>query len=487
MDQISRVRAPLVEALQRYRNRRKASFHVPGHKAGAAYRTDPGAAPWLGAIGAYDATELPGLDDLHEPEGAIREAQQLAAECFGAEHSFFLVGGSTVGNLAAIHAVCSRGELILMQRNVHKSAIHALMLSGAGAVFIHPIYDHKAELYGGIRAEDAAEALERYPEAKAIFLTSPNYYGMVTEELEKIADLAHARGIPLIVDEAHGAHFGFSDRFPKSALQCGADVVIQSTHKMLPALTMGAMLHVNGGRINIERIQWYLRMLQSSSPSYPIMASLDWARWKLQSEGAALFAPGLEAADRIRAECEAPGRRFGVYPVDDPMKLLLFDRQRQLTGFALSSALADRGIYSEMADERYVVLAAGPATSLEDSAALLEALEQMERTDSAERQENSHNFTNNIQIHSPSISPPIVLEHALQRLQLQSTAAVEIDSSVGAQCAEMVVPYPPGIPLLFPGETITQESVDAFIRIRDGGGSIQGLKDRSLKTIQVWK
>lgn len=473
--------APLLEALEAYHKRRKAGFHVPGHKAGAGFSGAPAGVPWLLGVGGYDATELPGLDDLHAPVGAIAEAQALAAACYGAQHSYFLVGGSTAGNLAAIHAAANRGDYIIMQRNVHKSAIHALQLSGIGAVFVSPEQDACTERLTGVSTQRVEEALERYPEAKAVFLTNPNYYGMTTP-LEGIAEAAHARGIPLIVDEAHGAHFGFHPRFPRSALQAGADVVVQSTHKMLSAMTMGAVLHVNGNYMSRERLELYLGMLQSSSPSYPIMASIDWARREVHTKGAALYEPALTAIDGM-AHVLADHPRFALYRTDDPMKPLLYDRSGTLSGFILLEKLAEAGVYTEMADEHYVVCACSSSTTQEDVNFLLEALDAISNRFPSEKKEIRPIFSNINLLQSPGLSKPVYVR---TRTDCESEV-VSIDSVAGTYSAEMVIPYPPGIPLLYPGEMITEEAAAALLRYRAESASVQGITDRTLQTIRIWR
>ncbi|MCI3923293.1 aminotransferase class I/II-fold pyridoxal phosphate-dependent enzyme [Paenibacillus sp. TRM 82003] len=477
-------RAPLFEALEMYRLKRKASFHVPGHKAGAAYVSDPTAAAWA-AIGEIDATELNGLDDLHAPSGAILEAQSLAAACFGAERTYFLVGGSTVGNLSALHAVAGAGDVVVMQRNAHKSAIHALMLSGASAVFALPERNMESGLAGGIGAEAVREALTRNPEAKAVFVTNPSYYG-VASNLAPLASAAHAFGVPLIVDEAHGAHFGFHPRFPSSALSLGADVVIQSTHKMLSAMTMGAMLHVQGERVDRERLEAYLRMLQSSSPSYPILASLDWSRRALHVQGARLFEPSLAAIDGFAMRLstgDIAGGRFGLQPTDDPMKLLLFDVEGGLSGLALQEALTEEGVYIEMADERYAVCACSAATTGSDLSELERALSEIASRKPAEKKEIRHFFTNTNLLRSPVLSEPIRFRLGDDRAA--SGREVGLEDAAGEICDELVIPYPPGIPLLYPGERIGEETVATLLRLRAEGASIQGAADRQLLRIRV--
>ncbi len=480
--------APIVSALAAYRQRRRASFHVPGHKAGAAYANGGHAeGAWLGAVGAFDATELPGLDDLHAPSGAIEEAQELAAACFGARRTYFLVGGSTVGNLAAIHAAAAPGELLVMQRDAHKSAIHALMLRSAGAVFAFPSPDRAVGLYGGVAPERIADALDKHPEAKAVFVTSPNYYG-IGADVRGIAEAAHARGKALIVDEAHGAHFGRHPRFPESALAQGADVVIQSTHKMLPALTMGAMLHLGSDRIPPERIEAFLRMLQSSSPSYPILASLDWARRELHTRGAALFETALRAIDALPGRLHGTANgRFGVSATADPLKPLLYDGFGEWTGYDILDRLAELGVYAEMATERYAVLACSAATTDEDMERLTTALEEIAARFPAKKKENRQNSANMYTLGTLSLSAPVYFkaEDAIAASRTDKQREVPWEDAVGETCAEMVIPYPPGIPIVLPGEPISPETAAAVLRLRAQGAAVQGVSDRSLRTVRI--
>ncbi len=458
---------------------------------------DPLVSSWLGAVGTFDATELPGLDDLHSPTGAIREAQELAAECFGADRTYFLVGGSTVGNLAMIGAVCKPGDIVLMQRNAHKSAVHALMLAGGGAVFLPPHRDAASGLYTGPSAERIDEQLRNFPEAKAVFVTNPNYYGM-SIDLRSIAETAHKHGKPLLVDEAHGAHFGLHPKLPASALQCGADVVVQSTHKMLPAMTMGAMLHVQGGRVDARVLEQRLRMLQSSSPSYPILASLDWARSSVHGnrrEGA--FRSGLEAVHAFRNALKSSSFRFGFlewepassYSRLDPFKVAVYDKEERLSGFRLQAMLAEHGCDAEMADERHVLLVFGLASSLQDAVRLKSALEQIELRYCAEKQEKRPKTANNRPLWPNASGQPVFFDMDGVRKPPNITrepVEAEVEHSAGALSAEMVVPYPPGIPLLYPGEPITPEAVTALIRYRSEGASVQGIRDETLTRILVW-
>ena len=288
------MNAPILSMLINHRNTEPISFHVPGHKRAKDWPATEGSGlneDMLRTLERYvdlDVTELSSTDDLHDPSGAILEAQQLAAACFGAEETCLLVGGSTSGNMAMILGTCSPGDLIIVQRNVHKSVLNGLILAGAKVVFLHPYIEEGSGLAIMPPLLAVQEALDLYPEAKAVFLTNPNYYGLCMP-LDAYSHIVHEAGAVLLVDEAHGAHFGQHPRFPGSALQGGADGVVQSTHKTLSAMTMGAMLHMQGSRIDRSAVKQALTMLQSSSPSFPILASIDAARAQLSRYGSDWF------------------------------------------------------------------------------------------------------------------------------------------------------------------------------------------------------
>ncbi|GGA51268.1 aminotransferase class I/II-fold pyridoxal phosphate-dependent enzyme [Paenibacillus physcomitrellae] len=566
--------APLWEALQRYRGDKDVSFHVPGHKNGKMYKR-PGSGP-LQDVLTIDATEITGLDDLHHPEGVIEVAQKKAARFFGAEETYFLVGGSTSGNLALILTACSQpGDVLLVQRNVHKSVLHGLMLARARAVFLAPEVDGASGLATMPSPETVGEALRRYPGAKGVLVTHPNYYGMGAP-LAPLAALCHAAGVPLLVDEAHGAHYGLAAELPRSALSQGADGVVQSTHKMLGAMTMGAMLHVQGGLLNRPLLRQRLAMVQSSSPSYPIMASLDLCRSLLEQEGPAAFAESLAAAARLREglrqlkriglleervnkwsdggnnkwgskleggraseELENPNkgealhirefetgqgvREAGVevelkleleleleeaahpfanplssahrapdgsryhHPHQDPYKVVLYDRLGEWSGYKLQERLEQGKCVPEMSDERYTVLALGPGTTTSDVNHLLEVLHTLEAEmgycpEDQVRPEDSPVSTWNI-LGEP-VSQPVAFD--LTPPVEEETESILLEQGEGRRAAEMVIPYPPGIPLLYPGEPITAEVLARLVALRESGSRFQAVKDSSLQHIQVY-
>ncbi|WP_172199311.1 aminotransferase class I/II-fold pyridoxal phosphate-dependent enzyme [Saccharibacillus qingshengii] len=513
--------APLYAELLRYAAREEVSFHVPGHKDGHFYRDRPGGMPaGFSDIWKMDATEIEGTDDLHDPEGVIREAQQKAADFWGAEETFFLVGGSTVGNLALILTVCREpGDVLIVQRNVHKSVLNGLMLAGAQAVFIAPDNDPRSGL--AILPEDRTleEALVRYPQARCVLVTRPNYYGM-GRSLRETAETCHKQGVPLLVDEAHGAHYGLHPAFPASALEEGADGVVQSTHKMLAALTMGAMLHVQGDLLDRGLLRKRLAMIQSSSPSYPIMASLDLARSETQRRGAGAFAEAVEAAAFIRRELgrmerfgivrpELPDdseegapasrrrdNRFGggatrAYAEQDPLKIAVYDKRRVLSGYALQQRLAAAGCIAEMSDERRTVLALGAGSGMDDAGRLVAALQELQCELQAQpeviaqeaRVSRAEGAANLPQPTASAISEPVLFDLRPSG----ASEAVGLEDAAGRTAAEMIVPYPPGIPLVYAGERISEEVAAHLLRLRETGARFQGAADGSLKRLQVTK
>ncbi|GAA3411862.1 aminotransferase class I/II-fold pyridoxal phosphate-dependent enzyme [Paenibacillus hodogayensis] len=477
---------PLLHALLDGTQRGHISFHVPGHKGGRAL---PPGAELFQELLAIDMTEITGLDDLHHPEGAIREAQQLAAACFGADETCFLVNGSTVGNLAAILSVCSAGDMLIVQRNVHKSVVNGLMLAGARAVFIAPRTDESTGLAGGIGVAELEQALQRYPEAKGVWITNPNYYGM-GGDLRILAETAHRCGMPLLVDEAHGAHYGFHSALPESALAAGADLVVQSTHKMLTAMTMGAMLHMQGSRIDRQRVKQCLAMLQSSSPSYPIMASLDASRHLLQTEGRERLDMGMQAVRHAEnALREWPWFRLvangpaTAYETKDPFKMTISDATETLNGFMLRDALERQGIMTEMADPRHVLLVFSLASERTDADRLVSALGSI--TDQYGLRDRVMKGPERIKaagIREQTISEPV----SFGMDSFRSASEVLLSDAVGRLAAEMVVPYPPGIPALYAGERIEEETVRYLQSLADMGARFQGGFDNSLRTIRVF-
>ena len=289
---------PLVSILQQLSQRQETAFYAPGHKKGQGIASS--LVELLGTkVFTADLPELPELDNLFAPAGVIKRAQELAAQTFGSDETWFLVNGSTSGVIAAILATCKPGDKIILPRNSHQSAISGLILSGALPIFLNPVYDEQWDLAYSITPAALNLALKEHSDVKAIFITSPTYQG-VTGHLEEMVQIAHSQGIPLIVDEAHGAHFTFHPSLPPSALSLGADLVIQSTHKVLGSLTQSSMLHLQGDKIDGTRVNRALQLVQSTSPSYILLASLDAARAQMAQDGEWLLSRTIELAECAR-------------------------------------------------------------------------------------------------------------------------------------------------------------------------------------------
>jgi arginine decarboxylase len=492
-------RVPIYEALRIHAQKKTASFHIPGHKSGQGIALE--AQEIFEQMLSIDLTEITGLDDLYQPTGIIDEAQQLAAQCFGATHSFFLVNGSTVGNLVMILSVCEPGDVIIVQRNVHKSMIHGLMLAQVKAVFLTPAWDAVDGISHELTAQDVEQALAIYPQAKGVVLNNPDYYGR-SMDLRAIADVVHLAGKPLLVDEAHGGHFGFHPALPLSALSAGADMVVQSTHKMLSSMTMGAILHLKGHRIPTNRVKQRLSMLQTSSPSYPILASIDLARKQMHQNGFKLIEHALSDIHDFRQKLKHTYPWYGqnVYEYtralsihQDPFKLMIEDRTRTLSGHMLKHQLEQRDCFVELSHDRGVLLVFSFATSQEDVKRLYNALEQISQQFELQKQEIARPESNINYLHlSFSLSEPVQMDMKSMLSDLDKETIWEIPISdvqqaIGFCSADTLIPYPPGIPLCFRGEKITTWTASQLQRLASSQVHIQGTVCYPLTFIRVYR
>ncbi|MBY0124485.1 aminotransferase class I/II-fold pyridoxal phosphate-dependent enzyme [Bacillus sp. S/N-304-OC-R1] len=464
---MNQKKIPLLDALMVHTEKNPVSFHVPGHKYGSLI---PEAAKgYFQDLLKLDATELNGLDDLHAPEGVILDAENLLADFYGTKKSFFLVNGSTVGNLAMIMAAIEENDTVLVQRNCHKSILNGVHLVKANPVFLAPDFVESWGVAGGVSLQTVKAAIHEFPEAKSIILTYPNYYGMVTE-LEEIIEFSHSKGISVLIDEAHGAHFAGGDVFPKSAVQLKADIVVQSAHKTLPAMTMGAYLHVNSEILSEIKVSHYLQILQSSSPSYPIMASLDIARHYLATFSNKDMKYLINKIEEFRTRLqELNGVKVLSYPngIGDPLKITI-QSASSLNGYELQSLLEGTGIYAEMADP-YNVLLVFPLLKDGEKFAIEEIAKRFERA------LQSVSNTNMEKVKS-SYGKPRISKLALNARQIEKLKpiSVPLDESTEKICAQLIIPYPPGIPLLFPGEKIREEDIDFIKLLLKSGARFQG-------------
>lgn len=447
------TRTPIYSALVEHHRNQSVSLHVPGHKNGQVFPQD-GYDTFRNILN-MDVTEITGMDDLHHPEGIIEEAQNLASDYFQSEHTYFLVGGSTSGNLAMIMAAHQSGKPFLVQRNCHKSIMHGLELAGAEVVFLSPCYEQDVNRYGGVSEEDVVEAINTYPHSSGLILTYPDYYGR-TYELSSMIKKAQHAGIPVLIDEAHGVHFSLGKPLPTPSLQLGADVVVQSAHKMAPALTMGAYLHVNSQRLDYRKIANYLQMFQSSSPSYPIMASLDLARKYLATYTRQDLTQVLDWIHYIRSNISTDKWDVITYDKnkDDPFKLTL-EAKEGFSGNDVAEALEAVGIYPELVSEQQVLLVFGLSPSIE-------AKDLVKRINAAARKIGKQKDSQHATIKLPVLYTKNIEKNAYsyEELKKLSTMFVSWDKAVDHVASASVIPYPPGIPLINRGERITEHKVE---------------------------
>jgi len=470
-------RTPFLEALKQQSKHCHAPFYLPGHKQGKGvsqpFKT------WLGnAVFEADLPELPELDNLFNPEGVIRDAQRLAAEAFGASQTWFLANGSTAGVVAAILATCLIGDKILLPRNVHKSAISGLILSGAKPVFINPEYHTHWNIALSVDLEALEAALSQHPDIKVIFLVSPTYHG-VCSDLETIADRCHDRNVILIVDEAHGAHFKFHPDFPKSALECGADLVVQSTHKTLSALSQASMLHVKGDRIDRTQIDRALSLVQSTSPNALLLASLDAARYQMATEGFERLQQTLDNAESARSKLsQLPNLKlFEQFENFDRTRITIDATKWGLTGYEADEILHEQfGVTCELPELQHLTFAVTLGNTVADIDRLVEGFEQLQ---------NLQQITRSI----PNVSLPPIPSAPMTPRDAYFTAseAVAIEGSLDRICTELLCPYPPGIPILIPGERITSAALAYLQNILNAGGLVTGFAETTGKTVRVAK
>lgn len=466
---------PIVQALKKFVADDPQSFHVPGHKNGLLSNLPNEIKQAL----KYDVTELTGLDDFHHPEEAIQQAEQLLASTYGASRSFFLVNGSTVGNLAMIYATCEKGDTVLVQRNAHKSIFHALELVGVNPVYVSPKWDIKSQTAGCVDLKTLEQAVASYPHAKAAIFTYPTYYGVTANDLAEQIELCHAYKIPVLVDEAHGAHLTVSEELPASALELGADVVVQSAHKTLPAMTMASFLHMKSSLVSEQKVNRYLRMLQSSSPSYLLLASLDDARSYVANYTEVDYAYFIEKRQQF-IESLTMTTDLQVVEVNDSLKLLV--RAPGYTGFQLKEALEKMHVYVELADAKQVLLIL-PLLKQGDSYSITDLCNRMKEVYTHLKNFPSIENTNKIEnFETMAITQP---EYSFEEIERAEKEWIPYKRAIGRIAATTIIPYPPGIPLLVHGEKITGAQISQLEELLAIGAMFQGDHRLQEKLIQV--
>lgn len=492
-----------------------------------------------------DVTEIEGTDNLHYPEGIIKEAEELAAKAFGADKTFFLVNGSTCGIQAAMLSTCARGQKIILGRDSHKSVVSGLILSGAEPVFAYPEYICEFGITGEITAKSLEKLLYQHPDAVAVLITRPNYYG-ICSDIEEISSLVHSHNKLLIVDEAHGAHLVFNEKLPPSAIKHGADICIQSAHKTLPALTQGAYVHVQGDRVSIDRLKLNLSMLQTSSPSYILMSYLDIARELMELEGeekldnllnqitwfkhellkfsefrilsnevllnknlyhkwlpecglgAETVCDSLSCQDYSKklAENRMSIRNSSV--MHDPTRLVINISKLGISGYYAEKLLRERfNTQVEMADYENLVFITTIADNHETFSALLDAMRGLLNiVDGKRKLEKIYTYSNIIkkyynELHI-SVTNNLVETDKVTNVEKAEVSDINvgvlpyeaymaqkeeilIEESCNRICADVITPYPPGVPVLYPGEVMEERHIQYITAIIEIGGMINGI------------
>ncbi|WFD10177.1 aminotransferase class I/II-fold pyridoxal phosphate-dependent enzyme [Tepidibacter hydrothermalis] len=472
---------PLFDALKEYQQRNVIPFDVPGHKHGKGL---PELSNYIGEkVLQVDVNSMKCLDNISNPVGVIKESQELMAKAYCADHAFFLVNGTSSGVQAMIMSVCSPGDKIIIPRNAHKSAINGLILSGGIPVYVQPQTNDELGIAMGVSVESIEEAIEENPDVKAVFIINPTYYG-ATSNLKRIIEISHEKNIAVIVDEAHGAHFRFHEELPVAAMELGADMSAVSIHKTGGSLTQSSALLLNDGIIDKNRVKTILNLTQTTSASYLLMSSLDVARKMLATQGEEVFTRVLEISRKARDEINeieglyAFGNELigqdGVYNFDET-KLGVCVKGIGMTGFEVYDVLRDEyNIQVELGDV-YNILA---IISVGDDSFSLDKLVDALKEISFKHGKGRVDF-DKVVLHNPQIVvSPRDAFYARKKI-------IKLEDSEGEVSGESIMAYPPGIPIITPGERISSEIIEYIKFIKNQHGMMTDTEDPYVENIKV--
>ncbi|WDM20485.1 aminotransferase class I/II-fold pyridoxal phosphate-dependent enzyme [Paenibacillus polymyxa] len=477
---------PLFTALKKHAQSNPVQFHIPGHKKGVG--ADSEFREFMGDNAfSIDMINIAPLDDLHQPSGVIEEAQNLAAEAFGADYTYYSVQGTSGAIITMIMSICMPGDKIIVPRNIHKSIMSAIIFAGAKPVFISPVSDENLGIHHGVTTKSVRRALERHPDAKGVLVINPTYYG-VCADLKEIVDLAHSYNVPVLVDEAHGVLIHFHSDLPMSAMEAGADMSATSVHKLGGSLTQSSILNVNtkNGFVNPQRVQTIFSMLTTTSTSYILLASLDTSRRNLALNGHEIAQRALELAEYCRSEVN---KIEGLYCFGseilgteatydyDPTKITVHIRHLGLTGYDVENWLRDHyNIEVELSDMYNILCLVTPGDTKEEIEILLKALRELASLHYSTGQE-----------HELVVKIPDIPQLSLipRDAFYGDTEIVPFKESAGRIIAEFIYVYPPGIPILLPGEVISQDNIDYIVEHVEVGLPVKGPEDRTVHQVKV--
>lgn len=461
---------PLIKALHNHVLQGRINMHMPGHKQGMGFSS-----AFQNNLLSYDLTELPGLDNYHNPTGAILKSMEACSEAFGALKSYFLVNGSTSGIHASFLSCFRKGDKVLLNRNCHISVINALILFGIEPIFVMPEYNKEYNLPIPASFDDWKNALYENPDVKGAFVTTPDYYG-ICQPITELSTLLHCKAKILIVDEAHGTHFPFSKLLPETALEQGADICVQSFHKTLPALTQSAVLHIGSALIDFEKVQRAISMITTTSPSYIVMSSMDYARDFAKRNGSTQYEKLLTKLDELKDQLMKM-EKLRIVPDEidgikrDPTRIVIDTSLTDITGLELYELLYDEyGIVAEMCDTYHVVFILTMSNTSDDIAKIANAIIRIDKS--------IKNISSRTCYDNPPLSASISSKnYSVPDLYdfLGSTRQIQLEDAEGCVSAGLVTPYPPGIPLLCPGEKITENDIQYLKKLLTSGFDVHGL------------
>lgn len=482
MYRLNQDRAPIAEALTEFENNRVVPFDVPGHKRG---KGNPELTAFLGRkCMSLDVNSMKPLDNLCHPVSVIREAEELAADAFGAAYAFFMVGGTTSSVQAMVFTASKRGDKIILPRNVHRSVINAMILNGAVPVYVNPDTDERLGISLGMALDDVKKAIDDNPDAKAVFVNNPTYYG-ICSNLKAITDYAHSKGMMVLVDEAHGTHFYFNDRLPATAMSVGADMASVSMHKSGGSLTQSSFLLI-GENVSQGYVRQVINLTQTTSGSYLLMSSLDLSRKNLALNGMEIFDKVIGLVEYAREEINQIGDYYAysreivngdtIYDFDIT-KLSINTLETGLAGIEVYDILRDEyDIQTEFGDMGNILAYVSVGDRERDLERLVGALSEIRRRCKKDKTGMlEHEYIN-----------PLV-ERTPQDAFYADKVSLPLRETAGRICSEFVMCYPPGIPILAPGETVTDEIIEYIIYAKEKGCFMTGAEDMNIERLNVLK
>jgi arginine/lysine/ornithine decarboxylase len=468
------TKAPLLESLIDYHKENNLILSMPGNKCGNAFLRDDLGTIFMQNLGRLDITEVDPLDNLHNPVGVIKEAQKLLAKTYQVKKAYFVVNGSSAGNLAAIFSAFNEGDEVLVERNCHKSIYNGLILRKLKVTYIDAVIDNENGLFLSPTEKEIEKALNNSNNPKGMILTSPSYFG-IRYNIDNYLIKLKERGLKIIIDSAHGAHFGINSRLPKTLVTLG-DYVVVSAHKTLPSLTQGSYLLVNEENENLE---FYLRAFMTTSPSYLIMASLDYSRYYLDNYGDGDYNELIDLSEEYKIKINKLNK-VHIFDEKDLMRGYEIDKSRYLlivkdghSGHKLLDYLRKNKIQSEMSFSKGVVLILSPSNNKEDFEKLYLVIKKLNINEIKTNEKNLKYFN-------------VISNKVLEPYEVFDIKGeyVELKESVGKIAKEDIIPYPPGIPLICRGEMITEEAIDIVIEYLSFNLKVIGIEDKKVKVIR---